>query len=81
MLFAEGYFELKFFPESKDVYNRDLAGRAVFLTAVESSAYYESYQHVLTGLQNFKPDDIPFQNHIVRYALSNHIELYAINYL
>ncbi|NXI98154.1 ZNFX1 protein, partial [Psophia crepitans] len=32
---------------------------------VETTAYFEAYQHVLQGLQEIQEEDIPFQNYIV----------------
>ncbi len=33
---------------------------------VESPAFFESYRHVLEGLQEIEPDELPFQEHIVK---------------
>ena len=33
---------------------------------VESPAFFETYRHVLEGLQKIQPDDLPFQEHIVK---------------
>ncbi|KAK3589677.1 hypothetical protein CHS0354_015183 [Potamilus streckersoni] len=33
---------------------------------VETSAYFEAYRHVLTGLQKIRPGDLPFEKYIVR---------------
>ena len=33
---------------------------------VESPAFFEAYRHVLEGLQEIKPDRLPFQEHIVK---------------
>ncbi|XP_061172162.1 NFX1-type zinc finger-containing protein 1-like [Saccostrea echinata] len=35
------------------------------MTMVESSAYFESYKHVLSSLQNIKEEDLPFRRYIV----------------
>ncbi|XP_062590993.1 NFX1-type zinc finger-containing protein 1-like [Saccostrea cucullata] len=35
------------------------------MTMVESSAYFESYRHVLSSLQNIKEEDLPFRRYIV----------------
>ena len=32
---------------------------------IESPAYFESYRHVLEGLQNFNKDNLPFQRYLV----------------
>ena len=32
---------------------------------VESPAFFEAYRHVLEGLQKIKPDELPFQEHII----------------
>lgn len=34
-------------------------------TMVETTAYFESYRHVLEGLKDVKPADLPFQRYIV----------------
>jgi len=37
-------------------------------TVIESSSYYEAYQHVLRGLQRFTSfNPLPFQKYIVRF--------------
>ena len=33
---------------------------------VESPAFFETYRHVLEGLQKIQPDELPFQEHIVK---------------
>jgi hypothetical protein len=33
---------------------------------IESPAYFESYRHVLEGLQNFNKDNLPFQRYLVK---------------
>ena len=35
-------------------------------TMAETTAYFESYRHVLTGLQRTQPGDFPFEKYIVR---------------
>ncbi|KAM7440667.1 NFX1-type zinc finger-containing protein 1 [Porites harrisoni] len=33
---------------------------------VESPAFFEAYRHVLEGLQKIQPDELPFQEHIIK---------------
>lgn len=43
---------------------------------VESTAYFEAYRHVLEGLQEIKPDQMPFTQHIIqRFDKANPIPL------
>ena len=37
---------------------------AVF-TMAETTSFFEAYRHVLSGLQNIRADDLPFQRYIV----------------
>ena len=56
-----GFLNVKFFDEN-------LAESIDFqqqFFMVESPAYFESYRHVLEGLQNFNKDNLPFQQYLV----------------
>jgi len=61
----EETIKIKILPESQAIYNSLDNKRGPFIV-IESTSYYESYQHVLRGLQNFDPGTLPFQNYIVR---------------
>lgn len=37
-------------------------------TAVESTAYFEAYTHILKGMQNIDAQSFPLEKYIVRYA-------------
>lgn len=63
--FADGWFDIQVLPKSKRTYWEKAQEGCIF-TAVESTAYYESYRHVLTGLQKIRPADFPFDQYIVR---------------
>jgi len=59
--------KIKFLPQSQVDYDSSHNKRGPF-AVIESSSYYEAYQHVLRGLQQFTPfNPLPFQKYIVRF--------------
>lgn len=64
-LFIEGIFEIALLPESQPKFDV-LSNQTGPFIAVESTAYYESYKHVLKGMINMKEDNFPLTRYIVR---------------
>jgi len=64
-LFSEGTIEVQFIPESQEVYDT-LENKYGPFTVVESTAYFESYIHILKGMQNIEQSVFPFSRYIVR---------------
>mgnify|MGYP001797872881 CR=1 FL=1 len=62
--FSEGIFEIAFLPESQAKFDA-LANQTGPFTAVESTAYYESYSHVLAGMKTMREKSFPLANYIV----------------
>jgi len=60
-----GEFEIQFLPESQKKYNL-LANQTGPFMAVESSAYFESYVHVLSGMKELTEDAVPLSKYIVK---------------
>ena len=56
-----GVLNVKFFNDSL----AELVDLQQQFFMVESPAYFESYRHVLEGLQNFNKDNLPFQRYLV----------------
>ena len=57
----DGFVNMKFFDERQ-------AGSIPFqqqFLMIESPAYFESYRHVLEGLQNYNENNLPFQRYLV----------------
>ncbi|XP_077984204.1 NFX1-type zinc finger-containing protein 1-like [Glandiceps talaboti] len=69
-LLNEGLFEILLEGETQEGLARNIPND-VPLQMVETSAYFESYRHVLKRLQELKVDDMPFLN----YILSPHPEM------
>ncbi|CAB3987453.1 NFX1-type zinc finger-containing 1-like [Paramuricea clavata] len=57
-----GILKVKFFDDN--VAESITAQQQFFM--IESPAYFESYRHVLEGLQNFNKDNLPFQRYLVQ---------------
>jgi len=65
---CNGTIKIKFLPQSQIDYDSSQNKRGPF-TVIESSSYYEAYQHVLRGLQQFTPfNPLPFQKYFVRFV-------------
>ena len=60
-----GELEVRFEGVPLAVLNDFIAKKEKF-DMVESPAFFESYRHVLEGLQEIGPDELPFQEHIVK---------------
>ncbi|NWY73157.1 ZNFX1 protein, partial [Erithacus rubecula] len=60
---ANGIVELCFDAESQPLLARVQPSDSFLM--VETTAYFEAYQHVLEGLQKMREEDIPFQKYIV----------------
>lgn len=69
-------FEIQFLDESQTEFERRENQKGPFL-AVESSAYFEAYTHVLAGMQKIDPNKFPLERYIVRLVIS-HITLYSL---
>ncbi|XP_028391654.1 NFX1-type zinc finger-containing protein 1-like [Dendronephthya gigantea] len=61
---AKGFINVKFFDEKL---GDGISAEQQFLM-IESPAYFESYRHVLKGLQDFNKDSLPFQRYLVECA-------------
>ena len=61
---SEG-FEVKFLPESLVEYEKLQNKKGPFL-AVESTAYYEAYTHVLAGMKKINTHEFPLQQYIIK---------------
>lgn len=59
----KGLLDVKFAKDYEEV--SAIPPDAVFVMA-ETTAYFEAYRHVLTGLQNMNNGDLPFENYIVK---------------
>ena len=59
----KGQFDIHFL-EGQDVYGIEERNEAYAMA--ESPAYFESYRHVLSGLQELEEDSLPFQKYLVR---------------
>ena len=57
----DGQFVLHF--EDDTLQTRDITGRSFCMA--ESTAYFESYKHVLHGLKTFREGGMPFERHMV----------------
>lgn len=64
----DGVFEIQFLPQAQLVYNTLGNGQSGPYLAVESTAYFESYTHVLRGLKMLTEDTFPLSQYIVRYV-------------
>ena len=64
VLIADG-FEIQFLPESQVEYEQMKNQKGPFL-AVESTAYFEAYTHVLAGMQKINPHNYPLQQYIIK---------------
>ena len=62
---SDGTIEVQFIPASQDVYDTMVNKYGPF-TVVESTAYFESYTHILGGMQNIDPEYFPMSKYIVR---------------
>ena len=60
-----GELEVRFEGVQLEVLNRFVEEKETF-DMVESSAFFESYRHVLEGLQEIEPGELPFHEHIVK---------------
>lgn len=58
---AKGFVVVRFEQEQGTV--KQLFGQHFVMA--ETTAYFESYRHVLTGLQNMRPGELPFERYIV----------------
>ena len=58
-----GILKVKFFDDN-DAESITIQQQQFFM--IESPAYFESYRHVLEGLQNFNKDNLPFQRYLVK---------------
>ena len=58
----KGIFDLRFL-EGQDVYG--IEGHEEEYVMAESPAYFESYRHVLSGLQEMDEDNLPFKKYLV----------------
>ena len=59
---AQGLIHVRFEHDLQTI--RSLFGKV--FTMAETTAYFESYRHVLVGLQNTQPGDFPFEKYIVK---------------
>ena len=59
----KGIFDLRFL-EGQDVYGIEARHEEEYVMA-ESPAYFESYRHVLSGLQEMDEDNLPFKKYLV----------------
>lgn len=66
-VFVDGVFEIQFLPESQTKFDKLPKQEDPFM-AVESSAYFEAYKHVLNGMKQLNVANFPFIKHIVRYG-------------
>ena len=62
--YQAGTFEISFLPESELDFD-EMENQNGLFTAVESTAYYEAYRHVLSGLQRMSEQDLPMSSYIV----------------
>ena len=62
---CRGELEVRFEGVQLEILNQCIQENEKF-DMVESPAFFEAYRHVLEGLQNIQPDDLPFQEHIVK---------------
>ena len=62
-IIRKGLIDIKFAKDYEDI--STIPPDTVFVMA-ETTAYFEAYRHVLTGLQNMHNGDLPFENHIVK---------------
>lgn len=62
----EGVFEIQFLPESQTKFD-ELPRQSDPFIAVEPTAYFEAYKHVLTGMKQLNDFNFPFEEYIVRY--------------
>ena len=60
-----GELEVRFEGVELEVLNRFVEEKETF-DMVESPAFYESYRHVLEGLKEIEPGELPFHEHIVK---------------
>ncbi|XP_067947239.1 NFX1-type zinc finger-containing protein 1-like [Watersipora subatra] len=60
-----GEFRIEFLPDSQRAFDQ-LANKKTPFIAVESTAYFESYKHVLKGIQELSESEFAFAKHIVR---------------
>lgn len=65
LVITDGIFEIQFLPASQLEYNASLNQWGPYL-AVESQAYYESYLHVLKGLQAIDGNEFPMGRYIIQ---------------
>ena len=61
---SDGQLEVRFENTEAAEVNRFIQSKETFVM-VESDAYFESYRHVLEGLQEINPEEFPFQRYIV----------------
>ena len=61
-----GELEVRFEGVQLEILNRFVKEKERKFDIVESTAFFESYRHVLEGLQEIKPGELPFHEHIVK---------------
>ena len=59
-----GELDVRFENVTKEEINAFVTEKERFVM-IESPAYFEAYRHVLEALKEIKPDELPFQKHIV----------------
>ncbi|XP_067947233.1 NFX1-type zinc finger-containing protein 1-like [Watersipora subatra] len=66
---TDGEFEIEFLPDSQAAYD-ELTSKNTPFIAVESTAYFEAYKHVLRGIQKLSDSNFAFAKYIIRVETS-----------